>query len=494
MSPLQAQHIDWNAGEVAIPTFHCPRCRDHWYGLTSHPCDEELARLIREGLWYTGQGPVDRDLLFKTGHRSGVEVRTRGERSSDSSDGLKLPPIVQRSESDTSLSSSSRSLLKNKQEKKGKRISFNLEHEEFQYERDKPTRSGSLNPDQMKGKKSLGGYENGDDSDTKGRLEGEDGHTERNGRNHSLVELDGSSKPNCVGSNVDELSFTDNPSQISNGDGFVSGSGSLGSNLRNLDPNNIRAGNNLIGLSSDCGSNFRRSQTASSNDDGRDPKLGKKSKLGLSNGSEDSSGSISNGSLANGKNLTLNGGNLHSGSKKWEGSQKSLSDDSEKHKSTGNSNSSLSDFHKRERNASGGESDSDGEGKGGGKLDLRHADRGKNVRVSGAGFIARASSPTGSEWGDPTHALAYISNTTSSSRAGSSLGGRIQDDKDLGKTHSDPQLIKVQQKPKLTADDLIVGPMFTRAFTFSYYKNTREDTKGSKETLAKSTKNGKKRR
>ncbi len=41
---------------MAIPQFHCPRCRDHWYGLTAYPCDEELARLIREGLWYTGKG------------------------------------------------------------------------------------------------------------------------------------------------------------------------------------------------------------------------------------------------------------------------------------------------------------------------------------------------------------------------------------------------------------------------------------------------------
>ena len=40
---------------MAIPTFHCPRCRDHWYGLTAYPCDEELARLMRDGLWYTGK-------------------------------------------------------------------------------------------------------------------------------------------------------------------------------------------------------------------------------------------------------------------------------------------------------------------------------------------------------------------------------------------------------------------------------------------------------
>ncbi len=41
---------------MAIPQFHCPRCRDHWYGLTAYPCDDELARLIREGLWFTGKG------------------------------------------------------------------------------------------------------------------------------------------------------------------------------------------------------------------------------------------------------------------------------------------------------------------------------------------------------------------------------------------------------------------------------------------------------
>ena len=48
---------DWVSGEVNIPKFHCPRCRDHWYKFSSLPCDEELARLIKEGLWYTGNKP-----------------------------------------------------------------------------------------------------------------------------------------------------------------------------------------------------------------------------------------------------------------------------------------------------------------------------------------------------------------------------------------------------------------------------------------------------
>ena len=44
------------ASVIELKKFHCPRCRDHWYGLTPFPCDEELERLIHEGLWYTGQG------------------------------------------------------------------------------------------------------------------------------------------------------------------------------------------------------------------------------------------------------------------------------------------------------------------------------------------------------------------------------------------------------------------------------------------------------
>ena len=119
--------------------------------------------------------------------------------------------------------------------------------------------------------------------------------------------------------------------------------------------------------------------------------------------------------------------------------------------------------------------ESEGEGSGGRtKPPAASSDAGKNVRVQGAGFIARASSPTGSEWGDPTHARMFISNTACSSRAGSSLGGRVQDD-ELGTTQSAPGLL--QARPKLTAADFVWGPPLTRAFTFSYHRHVAPASK-----------------
>ena len=85
---IQGQKRDWNAGGVGIPKFHCPRCRDHWYGLTPFPCDEELARLIREGLWYTGKGsPSKIRPQTKSGIQSGIPGR-EGENGTDASNSL----------------------------------------------------------------------------------------------------------------------------------------------------------------------------------------------------------------------------------------------------------------------------------------------------------------------------------------------------------------------------------------------------------------------
>lgn len=55
----KARKPDWNVSDPVMPKFHCPRCRDHWYGLTPSPCDYVQARLSR-GVWHTDQAGVDK--------------------------------------------------------------------------------------------------------------------------------------------------------------------------------------------------------------------------------------------------------------------------------------------------------------------------------------------------------------------------------------------------------------------------------------------------
>ncbi|KAL5476183.1 hypothetical protein EMCRGX_G026098 [Ephydatia muelleri] len=52
---------DWNVSDPVTPTFHCPRCRDHWYGLTPLPCDEMRAKLGTGGVWHRGQEDIARE-------------------------------------------------------------------------------------------------------------------------------------------------------------------------------------------------------------------------------------------------------------------------------------------------------------------------------------------------------------------------------------------------------------------------------------------------
>ena len=94
--PSQGRKPDWVAGEIGIPKFHCPRCRDHWYGITPFPCDEELARLIREGLWYTGKGDPSDSTRTSRGGKFRRPVSGRKEFGSTSSDSLNLSDAKKR--------------------------------------------------------------------------------------------------------------------------------------------------------------------------------------------------------------------------------------------------------------------------------------------------------------------------------------------------------------------------------------------------------------
>ena len=81
----------------------------------------------------------------------------------------------------------------------------------------------------------------------------------------------------------------------------------------------------------------------------------------------------------------------------------------------------------------------------------------------------RAVSPSGSEWGDPTHGRLYISSTATSSRAGSTANlHRDQDEEEEERVFTLPPLIPPVKNNKPLID-LIGGFQVTRAWTFSYH-------------------------
>ena len=358
---------------------------------------------------------------------------------------------------------------------KGKRITFNLDHEEFHYSQDEPTKHSTSNQDQSMRMK------NGRQEDDSKGASGGNGEFSDTKQKHG-VKLENST------SGQSGLSPNDNNSS---GSGKTDNSSSLlkSSVLGDLDQSNTRGGNQRIASPFSGGGSVGKSLSGA--DDG-DHKSGMKTKVTSSDNTRPHNGSNNiydgNTNSLSDRNASANSGQVI----KTTGGEPSnlLVGSNQRNGSKGDTNGTASDHGDKNRRVD-SDCDSDDER---GKRDTRHEDRGKHVRVPGAGFIARASSPTGSEWGDPTHALSYLSNTTSSSRVGSSLGGRIQDNGELGKTQSDPQLLKASKKPQLTADDFIFGPMFTRAFTFSYYNSGRAESQGSKESLTKSTKKGKRKK
>lgn len=459
---MQVQHVDWTAGEIAIPEFHCPRCRDHWYGLTHYPCDEELARLIRQGLWATGQGPVDRDLLL--GGRGSLAARDRRHirKEGGGGDKLNLPPIVDRTDSSSSLDGS-QSGGGRSDGKKGRHITFNMQTEEFVYSREGGAAGGAGGRSSSEGAQ-LNTGQRGEREEPEGSshqtvaASSQSLSSQKVGRqteetgSGGAVQLAGGKAPKGMSLHLQEAihPWQDGPPAVG-GRGPEGGkqhsSSGIGSASSHAD---------ISGRGSTRSNDEGRHSSGGLSNEGTSKFGGGAAHMdgGVNNGEwrREGEGGVSNsryGSMA-GNNPKDASSTTVDGSSAAAGGRQGHSDGSWSHWRQGSDCSE----------ESGGEGD-------GSKPTTASCDIGKIIRVQGAGFIARASSPTGSEWGDPTHALRFISNTACSSRAGSSLGGCFQSD-ELGKTQSAPELL--QAPPKLTAGDFIWGPPLTRAFTFSYHR------------------------
>ena len=330
---IQGHKKDWNAGGVGIPKFHCPRCRDHWYGLTPFPCDEELARLIRDGLWYTGKGNSSKiPPHTKSGIQSGIpggdgedgsngsnsfgDSRERkANQSSKGEDGDRKPWEMGRDED-----------KRNKKDKR--RITFKLD--------DQDEGGNSKLDTTVDDSALLSKYNSGSTSA---------GHGFDNQNRKVIASVDDSGYSSSArDSKMDGLE-ADNS-------GLLEGSGSKNSVTKGR---RRKGKGGKSGGSSSSGKRGKGSRTQLTDEVG----------MGLANALAEGPGL--NGIRSEQTDLKLGQGSSRRGS---------LSSVTSSQSKTG-------------------------------------PDHGKKVRKAG-GYM-RAVSPTGSEWGDPTHARPYASSTTASS-------------------------------------------------------------------------------
>ena len=496
---------DWISGEIDIPEFHCPRCRDHWYGIRSEPCDEELARLIREGLWKTGN--AGKDLHQKGKHRGGSFTLTKsGDRDplSTSSSGTKLPDLkhgqfhLKSNNSGTSNWEMRRSEESGKQKKK-KRITFQLGEDESgsgsQLDIDQDERAGGRGrsglggersreneaSDEVRGANGVGGAGGGGD---RGRV------TQGGGAGGGAL---GSSGMDVNGS-MEEDSEAARARRRSNrtgakGDQETAGNGSkVQGSLGDEDGGGKSARKERKGVGSDMERNLKSSELGRS---------GGGTKLdygGNASGTGNSAGLGSEGA----QTWSGAGGPGNSGGRGGEGEGGSGSS------SRGSGSEGVSGGQQREGNEGVGlgTGEGDGTGQSGGQEDgnqrnklsdqsgankppptsgtgagsnfTKPVDYGKRIRKSG-GYM-RAISPSSSEWGDPLHARSFIS-STATSRMGSSsnLAAREGDetDHDLDTNGSGrkflPPIVHPITHPPPTLQLDLMGPALTRAWTFSYH-------------------------
>ena len=430
------------------------------------PCDEELARLIREGLWHTGREEVKGN----SGHQ-----RRRAHGKTDRDRNYK-------SHSSVSLSSKSSSieLHRNAQSKdvKGLRES-NLASEEKDSKKPKKRITFKLDSDFESGGSNSGsgtqldGY--GRYKKAQGTKSFGDGLPSGDSRQLESSDVSGqqASGVNSVGGGVGDARDTR--------DGGGAGGGGVAGNHRKETLNN--SNNQQIKSSGNSGLLDRRKKRT--NQDSVDGLI-----QSSSDGQESSGvrhGSLETAAAAAG--VTINsGGGCDKKSAFSEQSDSTL-------KTTGDSNTSngtgqdAGNTHATTTSVIGnGRRNSETRGSDSSSLisssQVRHTggsrrgslsteDHGRNVRKAG-GYM-RAVSPSASDWGDPTHARPFISSTATSrtvSRVGSAVNLLSNSDDKDNKHLSLPPIVPAinNKKPLLDLSDLKGGLQFTRAWAFSYHK------------------------
>lgn len=470
---MQSGKNDWVAGDVAIPRFHCPRCRDHWYGLSSFPCDDELARLIREGKWYTGKegNPIQQDSIAKTRNQ---KTDTSSSVTGASNSSSRLPSIRKRVGTGINRGNSDRNMdfinPHAKDKKKSRRISFKLDGQSDN-DLTNSGSSGLLHDEHSKlrngkngGSGNGGKYDKSSTDESANRagarqIESSSSASDVNsGSSTTLLRGSGDSK-----GNKDQLDGLDKKGGRK-GDGSTDSSNVISTTgKKDLSSTNSKGGQGNGGKIDSSDSAGRGPGTASGKDQyGRGLSGTHSSDMNSQNGGKKNGDMGDDRQDGLGSRFGNKGGNVDSNGSKGD----VMVDKDGKGKGGGKRNhtndQNSSRFSSRTNSLNGGsqrwseygEGD-DGKGKG---RDL----------VAGKGYM-RASSPSQSDWGDPTHAKAWLSNTASSSRV--SLSNQSRKDKEDNMDVEEIFLPPIKNPPNnpFSSYDLMDGFKLTRAFSFSYH-------------------------
>ena len=464
----QGRRPDWVAGDVGIPKFHCPRCRDHWYGISVYPCDEELARLIREGLWYTGKGDGNkpkRNQGQRNLHRPTSGKKEFESISNESLTQSKVPNLRRHNMSKGERSSTNFYVGQKRDgdKKKKKRITFKLDNDDEEYSDVSTT---GLDEGDSKNRGSFSQFRS--DSDTLGEGVGGmkgtgNGGSGREGGSDGLSQAGkgGSGLYNGLGNGE-------------NGDGTRGQrSGSLGGDLNDGNSSDGKNGRQLNNETRTLSSKIKRGRetdvTGSTVNE-----LNKANRQSKVSGSGFGSNFNGMGTGPDGRNtgsgiFGADGEHLYNGNSVSLGSDEDMNNRSQK--SSSNDQTKNNNLHFTSQ-----VSQSDGSGRGSRRGSLHgqplgQEDHGKNVRKA-VGYM-RAVSPTSSEWGDPLHARSFIS-STATSRSGSTtnlLRSKQRDEEEeKARSYLPPIVPSIEKKrPLIDLSDLMDGFQFTRAWTFSYH-------------------------
>ena len=472
---MQGQKQDYVSGEIAVPKFHCPRCRDHYYGLTPYPCDEELARLMREGLWRTGETTspdksIRRGMMRASLSETNIQRKSNSNKDMESSSKIKLPPLNTKN---SNMTSSNDAGSTGGHKKRTKKISFALDSD-----------YGSASPSTSEA--SLTGRDDSSNSKGRKRRIGDDRKKGSLGSNKGS--LTGLNDTSDAGSNSSLDRFrmaghqkkSDNQSSTSKliesqtnvggilKDGGHSGGASLSAgSASNKDTANTSnaASAGLDGETSNIkGKGSGGTDTVRSSTDGNSTTMliDKASMTDITDCSNGGTG-LSSRNTTNGSGSTHNDGNASVGSKYGNKSSEATDSGSRKNCNVVNCQNSTNSFNKSNAAVD------DGEG---------------SKKKAPPGYM-RAASPSQSEWADPTHAKKWINNIAPPHPTFryNNDNNDDYDDEFSGQVFKPRGWHQQKKPPKSESMDdpllLPVGPRFTRAFTFSYMPGSGGGTKAS---------------
>ena len=417
--------------------------------------------MIREGKWYIGKEERQREKKPNGTERE--RSKQDNTASSHSFDSLALPDVNSKKGSQFQITKSEESnidfLVPNTQRKKkpGRRITFKLD------DNDGDPNNEAISNTSLDNGSTGRKYRNGSES----------------GKNKKGSLINGGGGNNA-GNNEE--------SSVSESDINSSSSSNMLLDRRGNKLNNQGNEDNSSGGAGERNRRYKRKKGSTDNEKGDgslfdlDDKYGKMKNDGSSGNSHTSTQNGDNMSLSNGTQMTIRNditGQNAAGGVNTDQNNKTGSDfESNKNgdnnsyklgndgsKKTNSDRDNRSTFKTSSQRSSRTNSLYSGSQRWSGNTDGDDKDM-----IKGKGYM-RVSNPSQSEWGDPTHARMWASNTASSSRvslANSTSGERHNNDTDNGRVTLPPIIRKKNENP-FGSLAFLDGFELTRAFRFSYY-------------------------